>query len=59
MEGLHAPLRGSVAVATELVTKGQLRGPGFRRVFPDIYLPANSPDRFAAQVRAILHQRAA
>ncbi len=41
MGSLHAPFRGSLAVAAGLVTKGQLRGPGFRRLFPDIYLPAD------------------
>jgi very-short-patch-repair endonuclease len=34
-----APFRGSLAVAAGVLTKGQLRGPGFRRLFPDIYLP--------------------
>lgn len=34
-----APLRGSDSVAAGLVTWGQLRGPGFHRLFPDIYLP--------------------
>ena len=35
------PLRGSLAVAAGLVTKGRLRGTGFRRLFPDIYLPTH------------------
>ncbi|MGH3897425.1 MAG: hypothetical protein ACRDTA_04065 [Pseudonocardiaceae bacterium] len=35
-----APLRGSLAVAGGLVTKGQLRGPEFRRLF-------RRPDRTA------------
>ncbi|MGB8202815.1 MAG: hypothetical protein WCF33_24550, partial [Pseudonocardiaceae bacterium] len=26
-------------MATGVLTKGQLRGPGFRRLFPDVYLP--------------------
>lgn len=33
--------RGSEAVAAGLVTPDQLRGPRFRRVFPDVYAPAS------------------
>lgn len=32
--------RGSVAVAAGLTTWGRLRGPSFRRLFPDVYCPA-------------------
>jgi hypothetical protein len=39
-------------VAAGLVTKGQLRGPGFRRLFPDIYLPANVVPTLAMRSRA-------
>lgn len=35
------PFRGSVAVARGWVTRGQLRGPGFVRLFPDIYVRAS------------------
>lgn len=33
--------RGSAAVSAGLVTWGQLRGPRFQRLFPDIYAPAS------------------
>jgi very-short-patch-repair endonuclease len=46
-----APLRGSLAVSAGLVTKGQLRGPGFRRLFPDIYLPAHLVPTLAVRSR--------
>lgn len=39
-------------MATGLVTKGQLRGPGFRRLFPDIYLPAKVVPTLAMRSRA-------
>ena len=34
------PFRGSTAVAAGLLTRGVLRGPRFRRLFPDVYAPA-------------------
>ena len=34
------PFRGSAAVAAGLVTPNVLRGPRFRRVFPDVYVAA-------------------
>lgn len=34
------PFRGAEAVALGWVTRGQLRGPGFLRLFPDIYVRA-------------------
>jgi hypothetical protein len=33
--------RGSLAVAAGLTTWGRLRGPRFRRLFPDVYSPAD------------------
>ena len=36
---LEDPFRGSVAVAAGLVTWRRLQGPGFRRVYPDVYAP--------------------
>lgn len=36
------PFRGSAAVAAGLVTEGALRGPGYLRVFRDVYVPAGS-----------------
>jgi Protein of unknown function (DUF559) len=35
------PFRGSVAVAAGLLTSGQLRGPQFTRLFPDVYIAAD------------------
>jgi very-short-patch-repair endonuclease len=37
------PFRGSVAVAKGLVTPNELRGPRWRRLFPDVYVAANVP----------------
>jgi very-short-patch-repair endonuclease len=49
------PFRGSAAVAEGLVTPGELRGPRFRRLFPDVYIPvvpgADPPD-LALRARA-------
>jgi very-short-patch-repair endonuclease len=36
------PFRGSHAVAASLLTPAMLRGPRFRRLFPDIYVPADA-----------------
>jgi len=38
------PFRGSEAMAAGAITRGQLRGPRFRRVFPDVYAPAGLAD---------------
>lgn len=35
------PFRGAEALARGILTRGQLRGPGWRRILPDIYVPAN------------------
>jgi very-short-patch-repair endonuclease len=37
---LTGPFRGSAAVACGALTRNQLAGPRFRRLFPDIYVPA-------------------
>lgn len=37
---LNGPFRGSAAVAAGLLTPGVLRGPGYRRLYPDIYVAA-------------------
>jgi hypothetical protein len=37
---LDGPFRGSEAIAAGLLTPGVLRGPRFRRLFPDIYIAA-------------------
>ena len=41
---LSGPFRGSEAVAGGVLTVGQLRGPGVRRLFQDVYVPAGVPD---------------
>jgi hypothetical protein len=38
---LDGPFRGSEAVARGRVTPARLRGKGFRRLFPDVYVPAS------------------
>jgi very-short-patch-repair endonuclease len=41
----RVPFRGSVAIATGLLTRAVLRGPRFRRLFPDVYVRADvEPD---------------
>ena len=40
---LDGPFRGSEATARGLITWSRLRGPGFRRLFPDVYAPATPP----------------
>lgn len=50
---LTQPFRGSHAIAARQLTPGALRGPRFRRLFPDIYVPAD------AQVDLELLSRAA
>jgi hypothetical protein len=37
---LSGPFRGSDAVAAVLLTPGVLRGPRYRRIYPDVYVPA-------------------
>jgi hypothetical protein len=38
---LDGPFRGSEALAAGLVTRGALYGPRYRRVFPDVFAPAD------------------
>ncbi|OZM82207.1 DUF559 domain-containing protein [Pseudonocardia sp. MH-G8] len=38
---LARPFRGSTAVAAGLLTWGELRGPRFQKLFPDVYAPAH------------------
>jgi very-short-patch-repair endonuclease len=40
---LSGPFRGSEAVSAGALTVGQLRGPGVRRLFQDVYVPAGFP----------------
>jgi very-short-patch-repair endonuclease len=46
------PFRGSAAVATGLLTPGVLRGPRFRRLFPDVYVRADAELDLALRARA-------
>lgn len=46
------PFRGSAAVAAGLVTPGVLRGPRFRRLFPDVYVGAGVEVDLALRGRA-------
>lgn len=49
---LTGPFRGSRAIAGGLVTRGVLRGPQFRRLFPDVYAPAHLEVDLALLARA-------
>jgi very-short-patch-repair endonuclease len=49
---LTGPFRGSAAVAAGLLTSGVLRGPRYRRVFPDVYAPAVLDPDLALRARA-------
>src|SRR6185312_5586264 len=49
---IRGPFRGSDAVARGLVTRGELRGRRYRRVFPDVYLAADQPADLVALSRA-------
>lgn len=51
MGELNAPFRGSDAVTAGLVTKHQLRGPRYRRLFPDIYLSSDLAPTLAVRSR--------
>ena len=46
------PFKGSRAVQRGLVTERVLRGPRYRRLFPDIYLLAGAPTDLVARSRA-------
>lgn len=49
---LSGPFRGTEAVARGLVTGFGLRGGRYRRVYPDVYVPADAPDDLATRSRA-------
>ena len=49
---LDGPFRGSVAVELGLVTKNQLAGRTYRRLFPDVYAPRELPADLALRSRA-------
>ena len=46
------PFRGSAARAAGLITPGVLRGPRFRRLFPDVYVPADVDVTLTLRARA-------
>jgi very-short-patch-repair endonuclease len=52
VSGWPTVFRGSHAVAAGLVTAGRLRGPTFRRVFPDVYVRATTELDLAVRARA-------
>lgn len=49
---LDGPFRGSEAVRDGLLTPATLRGPRYRRVFPDVYVAANTPADLVLRSRA-------
>jgi hypothetical protein len=49
---LDRPFRGSDALAAGLLTRGRLRGPGFRRLFDDVYVAADVPVDLALRSHA-------
>ncbi|HEX4359921.1 MAG TPA: DUF559 domain-containing protein [Pseudonocardia sp.] len=46
------PFRGAEAVAAGLLTRARLYGPRYRRVFPDVYVPADRPLDLVTRSRA-------
>lgn len=48
----EAPFRGSSAVAAGRVTRGEVRGPRFRRLFTDVYVRADVEVDLALRARA-------
>jgi hypothetical protein len=49
---LDAPFRGTEALAAGLLTRARLYGPRYRRVYPDVYLPADRELDLATRSRA-------
>ena len=49
---LTGAFRGSAAGAAGALGRGALAGPTYRRVFPDVYLPAGLPATLALRSRA-------
>nr|WP_239028408.1 DUF559 domain-containing protein [Pseudonocardia acidicola] len=49
---MGGPFRGSVAIGCGLVTAGALRGPRYRRLFPDVYLAAEIEPTLAVRSQA-------
>jgi very-short-patch-repair endonuclease len=48
----HDPFRGTEALASGRLSRGRLYGPRYRRVFPDVYLPAGVELDLAIRSRA-------
>ena len=48
----EGPFRGSDALAAGHLTRGRLRGPGFRRLFEDVYVRADVPVDLALRSQA-------
>jgi very-short-patch-repair endonuclease len=46
------PFRGSEALTEGLLTRGQLRGPRYRRIYPDVYVPSGMPDNLLTRSKA-------
>lgn len=49
---LSVPFRGSAAIAAGAVSRARLRGPGFRRLFPDVYVRSDVPVDLTLRSRA-------
>lgn len=49
---LTGPFRGSAALAAGALTRGVLAGPRFRRLYPDVYIPADLEIDLALRSRA-------
>jgi very-short-patch-repair endonuclease len=49
---ISGPFRGSAAVAAGALGRGELAGPRFRRLFPDVYVPAEPVVDLALRSRA-------
>ena len=49
---MEGAFRGSVAVQRGLLTRGQLYGPRYRRVLPDVYVPVGTTLDLATRSRA-------
>jgi very-short-patch-repair endonuclease len=49
---LTGPFRGSTAVAAGALGRGSVRGPRYRRLFPDVYVPAELEVDLALRSRA-------
>ena len=49
---LTGPFSGSTMIAKGVLTENELRGPRYRRILPDVYLPAAQPVDLAVRARA-------